>query len=260
MDVALLVLVVTGAVVAAVGALVFAGSAAERRRAAALAAWAGREGWRYDGERPELADRFEGEPFVAGRSDARARHVLCAESRGRRVLAFEYAYSASHHEGRRTLTTRHTHTVVAVTVRPGTPVLEVRPRTPGGVAPGAAGLHDLRSGETAFDSLFHVATADDRFARAVLDGGVRAWLSEGGAGAVPLRFGGDRLLSWTEGELDADRVVERAESMVALLERVPDAAWEGAPGAADRERARGSSDVGGPGAGAARGETAAGNG
>jgi hypothetical protein len=52
LDVALLVLAVTVAVVAAVGALVFAGSAAERRRAKALAAWAEREGWRYDRERP----------------------------------------------------------------------------------------------------------------------------------------------------------------------------------------------------------------
>ncbi|MFD3686691.1 hypothetical protein ACFWTE_17930 [Nocardiopsis sp. NPDC058631] len=231
MDVALLVLVVTVVVVAGVGALVFAGSATERRRAGSLAAWAEREGWRYDRERPELVDRFSGDPFVEGRSDARATHVLCAELRGHRVLAFEYRYTASHHDGRDTRTTLHTHTVVVLPARSGTPVLELREESLGHVVLSPLGVHDLRLGESAFDSRFYVATSDDRFAHAVLDEQVRGWLAGAGAGAVPFRFDGEHLLCWNNRELDADRVRETAQTMVCLLERVPAAAWESAPGA-----------------------------
>ncbi|MEE2037084.1 hypothetical protein Q8791_07605 [Nocardiopsis sp. CT-R113] len=237
MDVALLVLVVTGAVVAGVCALVFAGSAAERRRARSLAAWADREGWRYDRERPELVGRFSGDPFVEVRSNARATHVLCAELRGHRVLAFEYRYSASHHDGRDTRTATHTHTVVAIPVRSGSPVLELREESLGHVVLSPLGVHDLRLGEPAFDSLFYVATSDDRFARAVLDEDVRGWLAEAGAAAVPFRFDGEHLLCWNNRELDADLVRASAETMVALLERVPDAAWESSPQTPDARSA-----------------------
>jgi hypothetical protein len=229
LDVALLVLAVTVAVVAAVGALVFAGSAAERRRAKALAAWAEREGWRYDRERPELVDRFSGDPFVEGRSDARATHVLCTELRGHRVLAFEYRYSSSHHDGRQTRTATHTHTVVVLPVPSGAPVLELREEALGHAVLGPLGVHDLRLGETAFDSLFYVATSDDGFARAVLDEDVRSWLAGAGAAAVPFRIHGDRLLCWDHRELDAERVRASARTMVGLLERIPASAWEGAP-------------------------------
>lgn len=68
-------------------------SSKDRQRSQRLVAFAQSKGWHYDHERPELVDRFEGAPFVEGRSNARARHVLCTQMRGHRVLAFEYTYS-----------------------------------------------------------------------------------------------------------------------------------------------------------------------
>lgn len=229
MDTVVVEVLVLGVVVllaVAVVAFRVVGSVPERRHRERLAGWARENGWSYDRERPELVDRFEGQPFVERRSNARTRHVLCTRLRGHRVMAYEYSYTASHHEGRDTATTGHVHTVVAVVLPGPVPVLEVAPRGDGDPRPAAAEAHGARVGDAAFDGAFRVAAADADFAHRVLDERVRAHLLASGGGAVvPFRFARTHLLAWEEGALDPDRAAERARALLDLLERVPEAAW-----------------------------------
>lgn len=204
-------------------------SAAERKRVEALVAWARDRGWHYDRERPELTDRFSGAPFRSGRSDAKARHVLCADHRGHRVLAFEYTYTTTSHNGQTATTSTHHHSVVAVAT-PHTPVLEVKAEHFGHTLLGLLGVHDLRVGEAAFDDTFRIAAADDAFALAVLDPELRSWLLASPHAPVPFRFTGDHVLTWNATKLDPEVAVAAADGLIDLLERVPTRVWEGTPG------------------------------
>lgn len=204
-------------------------SAAERERVEALVAWARERGWNYDKERPELVDRFSGAPFQSGRSNAKARHVLCADHRGLRVLAYEYTYTTTSHNGQTSTTTTHHYGIVAVSTPP-TPVLEVKTEHFGHTLLGLLGVHDLQVGEQTFDDTFRIAAEDDAFALTVLGPELRAWLLERVEERAPFRFTGQHLLSWTSGKLDPDAVVARADTLIDLLERVPTQVWEGTPG------------------------------
>ncbi|NYH55298.1 hypothetical protein HNR06_004887 [Nocardiopsis arvandica] len=225
-----LVLVIAALVVVVVGVMVFAGSAAERHRSRALSAWAERRGWRYDRERPELVDRFHGAPFLERGSDARARHVLCAEWRGRRVVACEYGCTAAHLHGR-DRTAPYVYTVVVVTLPEAVPLLQVEPvrGSPDTPSP-PAGAHPWVSGQEEFDACFRVATVGDAFAGTVLGEGTRTWLLSRQGFApfcFPFRFAGQYLLSWERGRLDTGRVQARADAVIDLLERIPTGVWEG---------------------------------
>ncbi len=225
-----LMLVTAALVVAGVGVMAVAGAAAERHRSRVLAAWARERGWRCDRERPELVDRFEGVPFLERRSNARARHVLCAERRGRRVLAYEYSYTAPHPR-HRDQTVAHVYTVVVAALPEAVPLLQVEAAPAEGAPPRPRLLegHLWRSGEAGFDERLAVLSGDDVFAATVLAPRTRGWLLSR-ADLVPFRFTGQHLLSWEAGALDAERVQARADAVIDLVERVPAGVWEGSQG------------------------------
>ncbi|MFE1168503.1 hypothetical protein [Nocardiopsis sp. NPDC058789] len=209
-------------------AIVVMSSAAERQRAEYLETWARERGWSYERERPELTYRFHGTPFRSGRSNAKARHVLTADHRGHRVLAFEYSYTTTSHNGQNTTTTTHCFNVVAVGT-PRTSVLEVRNEHLGHTLLGLLGVHDLQVGEPTFDGTFRITAQDDAFALAVLGPELRAWLLAGAEERVPFRFTGDHLMTWGSGRIEPDAVVTDADTLIDLLEKVPAQAWEGTP-------------------------------
>ncbi|MGW9347673.1 hypothetical protein [Nocardiopsis flavescens] len=229
MDIVVVEAVVLGVLVLVAVAVVASrvvGAVPERKHCERLAAWAREHGWSYDRERPELVDRFEGDPFVERRSNARARHVLCARPGGRAVTAYEYSYATSRHDGRDTVTTGHVHTVVAVALPVPVPAVEVRARGAASPQPPAAGVREAAVGDAAFDAAFTVAAADEGFARRVLDEGVRAHLVRaGGAVPVPFRFAGTHLLTWQDRAMDPGAAAQAADALVELLERVPAAVW-----------------------------------
>lgn len=199
-------------------------AAAERERAGTLRVWADGRGWGYDRERPELADRFAGAPFRRAPSNARAVHVLSAEYRGHRVLAYEYVYTACGRDGRSAPST-HRFPVLVVST-PHTPVLQVRAEA----GPALPGAGRVRMGGPAFDEVFEVRCADEAFARALLDERVRAWLLEAPEERAGFRFTGEHLLTWGEGLLEAEAAVAMADRLIDLLERVPAGVWEGSRG------------------------------
>lgn len=209
-------------------ALALMSGAAERARGEVLQVWARERGWGFDRERPELVDRFAGVPFKEGPSNAKAVHVLSAEHRGRRVLAYEYSYTSSGEDGRGA-TAVHRFSIVAV-VTPPTPVLEVYVEHVGCAVSGGPDVHGLRLGDGSFDEVFGVCCDDDVFAAAVLNPPMRAWLLERPEERAPFRFIGDYLLTWGEGGLEPDGVVASADVLIDLLERVPDQVWDGTRG------------------------------
>lgn len=214
-----LVLVIVVLVVTIVGAMAVTGSAAERRRSRALAAWARREGWSYDRERPELVDRFEGAPFLERRSNARARHVLCAQLRGRRVMAYEYAYTAPCPR-QRDRTVVNVYTVVVVSLPDAVPELGVRQASSEVMSfPSSVEVHLWRSPQAEFDERFEVMAQDEGFAREVLDESTRTWLSSR-PGVAPFRFTGRFLLGWEEGAVEGEGVRVRTDTLLDLLERL----------------------------------------
>ncbi|MBR8745270.1 hypothetical protein [Nocardiopsis sp. MG754419] len=216
-------------VVVVIVAITVMSAAAERKRVESLSAWARERGWHYDRERPELADRFGGAPFRRAPSNARAIHVLSAEHRGHRVLAYEYTYTTTSHNGQSTTTTRHRFPVVVVST-PHTPVLDVRTEHFGHALMGMLGVRDLQVGERLFDDTFRIRCEDEGFARAVLDEPVRAWLLERPEERVPFRFTGDHLVTWGQGALEPEAAVALADRLITLLELVPDGVWEGTRG------------------------------
>lgn len=218
------VLALLAVVVVIIVAVALLNGAADRERGEALRVWARERGWGYDRERPELVDRFAGAPFKREPSDARALHVLSAEHRGRRVLAYEYSYSVC--AGGRERARVHRFCVVAV-LTPPTAMLEVRV---GDAGCGSSGGRGVRVGDEAFEEVFGVCGDDEAFAAAVLDARIRAWLLERPGERAPFRFIGDHLLTWGEGGLEAEAVVARADVLVDLLERVPAGVWEGTRG------------------------------
>ncbi|HJE60468.1 MAG TPA: hypothetical protein K8V84_18455 [Nocardiopsis listeri] len=216
------VLALLAIAVALIIAISVMSAAGERERAGTLRVWVGERGWGYDRERPELADRFAGAPFRRAPSNARAVHVLSAEYRGHRVLAYEYVYTTCGRDGRSAPSTHRFPVVVVPT--PPTPVLQVCAEA----GPVLRGVDRVRVGECGFDETFEVRCADEVFARALLDERVRAWLLETPGERAGFRFTGEHLLAWGEGRLEAEAAVAMADRLIDLLEHVPAGVWEGA--------------------------------
>ena len=217
-----------GIVIMLVGVVVvialIASSAAHEKKVKALTEWAGRNGWRYQAERPELVGHFEGTPFTAG---GEAKHALTGSHRGRKVLQYEYAYTTTISNGQTTTTQRHAYRITAVETPAPTPVLEVKDSHFGHTILDLLGIHDFRLGDEEFDGAFRVATGDDDFARAVLTEEVRSWLSGHPVGRRhPFRFTGDHVICWEGVPMGHEPDLQPAGFLADLLDRVPGEAWD----------------------------------
>ncbi|RKS08700.1 hypothetical protein DFP74_4419 [Nocardiopsis sp. Huas11] len=194
-----------------------ASSAADRRRREGLADWARTQGLAYAEQRPDLVRRFSGTPFRGGRG-AKAKNVLSGRWRDRSVTVYEYSYTTSSSNGQTTTTTTHKFTIVAVATG-ATPVLQVKDKHLGHRLLDLIGIGDLELGDEKFDERFHLQCDDAAFARTALDQDTRRWLGSR-PDVVPFRLSGDHLVLWTNGTLPPERIRNRVDAAVDLVERL----------------------------------------
>ncbi|MDA2808688.1 hypothetical protein [Nocardiopsis suaedae] len=198
--------------------------AAHAKKAKGQGAWAGRNGWRFQEKRPELAAYFTGTPFVEG---GNAKYVVSGAHRGHRAMQYEYSYVVVGGGGQTTTTQPHLYRVTALETPVPTPVLEVREGGVGDVIREIFGSRGLELDDEPFDTAFRVTTTDEDFARAVLTADVRAWLLGLHAGSrFPFRFTGDHVICWETTAVGPEPDLAPADFLADLFERLPSGVWD----------------------------------
>lgn len=202
-------------------ALVVGGIYAERRRQAALRAWAAAAGWTYHGTDHTLVHRWRGTPFGVG-SARRATEVLSGPVGGSHAVSFRYQYTTGSGKNR----TRHTRHVVAVFLPRLLPVLEL---TPDGLAAKivkAFGGQDIRFESEAFNRAWRVTSDDPRFAHDVVTPRTMERLMLPDVADTCIRFAGDAVLTWSTGRPRVETIVPRATVLDGLVDAIPPYVWE----------------------------------
>jgi hypothetical protein len=101
------------------------------------------------------------------------------------------------------------------------PALAVTPKVQGfGAVPGVPDGHLVGSESEAFDRSFRVTTGDRRFANAMLDARVLAWILEGETGAWGYQAAGPWLLVFTQRKPPSE-VPLALERALAFADRLP---------------------------------------
>ncbi|PSK99897.1 hypothetical protein CLV63_10224 [Murinocardiopsis flavida] len=218
--IALILLVVAAAVVA----IVLAARAAHARRVAELQAWAQRNGFRYEGDRPDLVSEH-----AASSGRRSVRHVLSGNRHGYSTLIYELSVRTGHGDSART----RNYQVVALDLPSPTPTLSLSREGFGSRVLEFLGVHDLRVGDPVFDETYRVETSDAGFAMAVLTPDMRSWLMtameylDSGISFTGRRLVSSRHTSGSRSDPDAGLVT--ADYLAGTLARVPAQVWRAAP-------------------------------
>jgi hypothetical protein len=212
-------------------ALIIFGSRYEKRRTAALQAFAAQRGWHWQPTEPELARRWHGYPFGTG-SRPTVGHVLSGAHRGRPVLMFEYSYqtSSSDSDGKSSTTT-HRYAVCAVRLPAPLPGLEVARHSFLHRVAGITGRRDIQFADPAFNKAFRVRSADEHVARAVVNDRTIGILMS--RPPVPWRIESDEILCWALGAVDAVKTMPQLDMLVDLVEAIPPDFWSARPATPD---------------------------
>lgn len=207
---------------AAVLGVLLLGPTRRRRRANGLRELAEREGWAYEPEDPELAERWKGEPFERGLTRG-ATEVLRGMIDGYSVVSFTFTWRVASRRGSaeepRSGRLAQAH-VVALDAVPGLPVLEL---TPEGFRDRIAkifGGQDVQIGNPAFDGQWRVRSSDEAFARRALDARLANLVMLPDFNGARVRVEGPSVLLWTPGPSDATLLVERARRVVDVAKIV----------------------------------------
>ncbi|MBR8744077.1 hypothetical protein [Nocardiopsis sp. MG754419] len=206
------------AVVVSAGAITVAAHF-RKERVTELHSWAREHGWEYaEHDDPPLEGATLPDALLG--HSPRVRHVLRGVRGRHRVVMFELTLVGGRRGG------ETVHRVVAVsTPGPGAD-LEIHRRDLARTVSfdGRGAPEEVRA---SFSAAFHVVGADAHFTRAVLDHATASWLlSDWRSRSFPLRFTGEHLLTWAPMGLDPARALTAADYLIALVERVPDQAWE----------------------------------
>jgi Protein of unknown function (DUF3137) len=214
----------------ALGAIAFGifyvlNAAAAGRRREALFAAATLRGWTFSQEVPELANRWEGQPFGQG-DNRRAQEVLSGSWHGHDFVSFLYTYetSSTDSKGDRTTTT-HRFGVLAWALPAWLPTLEVRPENVLHRAAGAIGLgSDIELESEDFNRAFRVSASDPKYAsdclppramERLLAAPHRAWRIEGAS-----------ILTWQDTALEAEQVEPGLAGLDTVISGIPAFVWK----------------------------------
>ena len=225
-------LVVLGiAVVIAVGVYAYQ---ADKKRRAALQAFALSNGWTYSAADDSWCNRFAGSPFGDG-DHRRSRNVLQGQHNGVPMVAFDYSYEthSTDSKGNRTTTT-HRYAVCALQLPAPLPLLELSPESVLTRVAGALGVPDIELESEDFNRRYRVKAHDRKFAYDVLNPRtMQALLSRP---AQHMRLLDVDAICWENGRLAPVELIARLSTLQTLITGIPSFVWsdhrEATPGGA----------------------------
>lgn len=198
----------------------------ERRRSAAIAAWARARAWGFAGDESSSPARFAGSPFDLGR-DRTVRNVVEGIDRDRRVVALDHCWTTG---GQQDLRVQRV-SVVAVDVAVRVLEVVVAPRV---LArdwhPGVA-VQDLRSGDDDFDQQYLARSSGYRepsdLALAMMRPDVREVMRR--HPTLGWRMTDRWLVTIHPGVASPATFEAQLQAAADLLDRIPASAWEHLP-------------------------------
>jgi len=192
----------------------------QRKRDAALRAWAAATGWTYVGRDPSLVCRWRGQPFNVGHSRY-AREVLVGRFGGREAVSFTYVYRTGGGKNQAT----YTFHVVAMRLPTYLPTLELTPEGIGARISKALGGQDIQFESDDFNRAWRVQARDLKFAHDVVHPRLMERLLRPDARGVPLRIEGMDVLTWTSGATRLEAIGPRLSLLGAVVDAVPRYVW-----------------------------------
>jgi hypothetical protein len=199
------------------------GYQADKKRRAALQAFALSSGWTYTPRDDSWCDRFLGTPFGEG-DDRRASNVLHGPYAGSDMVAFDYQYDthSTDSKGNRTTTT-HRYAVCALQLPAPLPGLELSPESALTRLAGHLGLDDVELESEDFNRMYRVKARDRKFAYDVLNPRTMAALLT--RPALHLRLLALDAVCWENGRLVPAELLARLSTLQLLVEGIPSFVW-----------------------------------
>lgn len=198
----------------------------DNRQDGPLGDWCAAHGWTYQRRNDQIVETFTGLPGFRNNSGTQAWHLMHGRHREHAVHAFHYCYQTetTDNRGRRS---KHGHWFQVVSVR--TPA--VRPTLTVSKEPWDSKF-DLDLDDDQFNDNFKVKIDDrqQRFAFGVLHAPLMRWLLADERAVHrkwPFRFERDHLYTWDtwQDTPEPEPILERADYLVDILERVPASVW-----------------------------------
>lgn len=185
-------------------------------RGAALARLAAERGWSHTSRDDTYMRRFRGYPFGRGGHLRPAFDLVRGTHRGRAFACFLFAPPRSLQPGEQVLAMRYLRVFLISLPFSAPRVLVTEARG----AP--RWTRRYKVGDEAFDRAFAIGTDDEAFADRILTESVRRWLLETRS-AVPLRLGGEDLISWRidAGDFAAEMLEPALDRLCDFLDRLP---------------------------------------
>ena len=193
----------------------------QRKRDAALRAWAAATGWTYVGRDPSLVGRWRGQPFNVGHSRY-AREVLVGRFGGREAVSFTYVYRTGGGKNQSTVT----YHVLAMALPAYLPTLELTPEGLGAKVAKAFGGQDIQFESEDFNRAWRVEARDLKFAHDVVHPRLMERLLRPDARGVSIRIEGTDVLTWASGATDVTAIAPRLAVLAAVVDAVPRHVWQ----------------------------------
>lgn len=195
----------------------------DKKRRAALQAFALSNGWTYTAGDNRWCDRFTGSPFGTGDNRA-VRNVLQGQHSGAPMVAFDYSYEthSTDSKGNRTTTT-HRYAVCALQLPAPLPLLELSPESVLTRIAGALGVQDIELESEDFNRRYRVKARDPKFAYDVLN--PRTMQALLGRPAEHLRLLDVDAVCWASGRLAPVELLARLSTLQTLIAGIPSFVW-----------------------------------
>ena len=196
---------------------------ADKKRRAALQAFALSSGWSYTARDDSWCQRFAGAPFGDG-DDRRASNILSGSYESRPMVAFDYQFDthSTDSKGNRTTTT-HRFAVCALQLPAPLPGLELSPESALTRLAGHLGFDDVELESEDFNRKYRVKAHNRKFAYDVLNPRTMAALLT--RPSLHMRLLDIDALCWESGRLAPAELLARLSTMQLLIAGIPSFVW-----------------------------------